>query len=60
MIEWASELVELVEKDTQARKKRDQQYEEGLRRTGLGDDAPGGAEFEELLVSFTRSWQRPA
>jgi hypothetical protein len=22
---------------------RDEQYEEGLRRTGLGDDAPGGA-----------------
>ena len=25
--------------------KRDKQYEEGLRRTGLGDDAPGGAQF---------------
>lgn len=39
------ELVELVEKDKQARSKRDEQYEEGLRRTGLGNDAPGGAEF---------------
>lgn len=42
----ASELVELVEKDKKSREKRDKQYEEGLRRTGLGDDAPGGAEFD--------------
>lgn len=39
------ELVELVEKDRESRKRRDEQYEEGLRRTGLGDDAPGGADF---------------
>ena len=39
------DLVELVEKDKEARKKRDEQYEEGIRRTGLGDDAPGGAQF---------------
>lgn len=42
----ASEFVELVGKDKDARKKRDEQYEEGIRRTGLGDDAPGGAEFQ--------------
>lgn len=42
----AMELVDLIEKDKNARKKRDEQYEEGLRRTGLGNDAPGGAEFE--------------
>jgi hypothetical protein len=42
----ASDLVDLVEKDKESRKKRDEQYEEGLRRTGLGDDAPGGAEFD--------------
>ena len=42
----ASELTELVEKDKKSREKRDKQYEEGLRRTGLGDDAPGGAEFD--------------
>lgn len=41
-----SELCELIETDKQSRKKRDQQYEEGLRRSGLGDDAPGGAEFD--------------
>lgn len=41
-----STLAELVEKDKESRQKRDKQYEEGLRRTGLGDDAPGGAQFE--------------
>ena len=40
-----SELSELIEKDKESRKKRDEQYEEGIRRTGLGDDAPGGANF---------------
>lgn len=40
------QLVDLVSKDREARKRRDEQYEEGLRRTGLGDDAPGGATFE--------------
>lgn len=37
--------VDLVKKDKEAREKRDKQYEEGIRRTGLGDDAPGGAQF---------------
>ena len=32
--------LDLIEKDKQAREKRDKQYEEGIRRTGLGDDAP--------------------
>lgn len=44
--DMASELIELIEKDKKSREKRDKQYQEGLRRTGLGDDAPGGAEFE--------------
>jgi hypothetical protein len=39
------ELLDKIEKDKQAREKRDAQYEEGIRRTGLGDDAPGGAQF---------------
>ena len=39
-------LHELLIQDKEARKKRDEQYEEGLRRTGLGNDAPGGAEFD--------------
>jgi hypothetical protein len=38
-----SDLVEKIGNDKEAREKRDKQYEEGLRRTGLGDDAPGGA-----------------
>lgn len=42
----ADELIELIERDKKSREKRDKQYEEGLRRTGLGNDAPGGAEFE--------------
>jgi len=40
-----SELLEKIERDKEARSKRDKLYEEGLRRTGLGDDAPGGAQF---------------
>lgn len=46
MIQVAEELYESVTRDKESRKKRDEQYEEGLRRTGLGDDAPGGAEFD--------------
>jgi chaperonin GroES len=41
----AQTFLDLIGKDKEARKKRDEQYEEGLRRTGLGDDAPGGAQF---------------
>lgn len=41
----ALRYTELIEKDKQAREERDKQYEEGLRRTGLGHDAPGGATF---------------
>lgn len=42
----ATDLLQKIEEDKEARKERDTQYEEGLRRTGLGKDAPGGAEFE--------------
>jgi hypothetical protein len=38
--------LDLIDKDKQARKNRDKQYEEGLKRTGLGHDAPGGAMFQ--------------
>lgn len=41
----SSRFLDLIGKDKEARKRRDDQYEEGLRRTGLGDDAPGGAQF---------------
>ena len=39
------DLLDKITRDKDARKKRDEQYEEGIRRTGLGDDAPGGAQF---------------
>jgi len=42
----ASQYLDLIEKDKEARKERDKQYEEGLKRTGLGHDAPGGAQFQ--------------
>lgn len=42
----ANDLLEKLEVDKKARKRRDEQYEEGLRRTGMGDDAPGGAQFK--------------
>lgn len=44
--EIAMTLLEFVERDKEARSLRDKQYEEGLRRTGLGEDAPGGAQFQ--------------
>ena len=42
----ALKYLELIEKDREARKERDKQYEEGLKRTGMGNDAPGGAQFQ--------------
>jgi hypothetical protein len=39
------DLLDKISRDKDARKRRDEVYEEGLRRTGLGDDAPGGASF---------------
>jgi hypothetical protein len=36
---------DMIEKDKQARSKRDKQYEDGIKRTGLGDESPGGANF---------------
>ena len=44
--ELATDYLQLVEIDKTAREKRDKQYAEAIRRTGLGEDAPGGAEFE--------------
>ena len=41
----ALKYIELVGKDKQAREQRDKQYEDGIRRTGMGNDAPGGATF---------------
>jgi hypothetical protein len=41
----ALRYIELIEKDKESRKQRDKQYEEGIKRTGMGNDAPGGANF---------------
>lgn len=41
----AHDLRRKIDMDKEARSKRDEQYEEGIRRTGLGNDAPGGAQF---------------
>jgi hypothetical protein len=41
----ADELLEKIDTDKKARTRRDELYEEGIRRTGLGSDAPGGAQF---------------
>ncbi len=42
----ATQYLELIDKDKTAREERQKQYEDGIRRTGLGKDAPGGADFE--------------
>jgi len=42
----AIEYLDYIDVDKEARKQRDKQYEDGLRRTGLGKDAPGGATFD--------------
>src|SRR6516162_2403546 len=39
------DLLEYIERDKESRKDRDDKYAEGIKRTGLGDEAPGGAAF---------------
>ena len=41
----AFRYMDLLESDKEARSLRDKQYEEGIKRTGMGNDAPGGATF---------------
>ena len=41
----ALKYIKLLDNDKEAREERDKKYEEGLRRTGMGNDAPGGANF---------------
>lgn len=40
-----TELLRRIDADKEARKERDKKYAEGIKRTGLGDEAPGGAAF---------------
>lgn len=42
----AIELLERIDFDKKSRSDRDNKYSEGIKRTGLGDEAPGGAAFE--------------
>ena len=46
LMNLSTKFLNLIEKDKEARKKRDEQYEDGIRRSGLGNDAPGGAQFQ--------------
>jgi hypothetical protein len=41
----AMQYLDYIDKDKEARSLRDKQYEEGIKRTGMGNDAPGGAQF---------------
>ena len=41
----AMRYIDLLKTDKSAREQRDKQYEEGIKRTGMGNDAPGGATF---------------
>jgi hypothetical protein len=41
----ARRYIDLLKTDKDARGMRDKQYEEGIKRTGMGNDAPGGATF---------------
>ena len=42
----AMQYLNYIDKDKEARSLRDKQYEEGIKRTGMGNDAPGGAQFQ--------------
>lgn len=42
----ALDLLDQFKWDKEARTKKEKQYAEGLKRTGLGGEAPGGATFE--------------
>lgn len=42
----ATDLLEYIDHDRLSRKSRDEKYAEGIKRTGLGDEAPGGAAFD--------------
>ena len=39
------DLLEYIERDKESREERDKKYSEGIKRTGLGEEAPGGAAF---------------
>lgn len=44
--ELARKYLDLIDQDMEARKERDKMQADGLKKAGLGDPAPGGADFE--------------
>lgn len=42
----AHDLLDEIERDLEAQSERDETYQKGIERTGLVNDAPGGANFE--------------
>jgi hypothetical protein len=46
LVRISNSLLDDIEIDRNSRKRHDEIYEEGLKRSGLGNDAPGGAKFE--------------
>lgn len=42
----AEKYLNLIDQDIESRKERDTQYADGLKRTGIAEPAPGGANFE--------------
>lgn len=40
-----NDLLQAIEQDKESRQARDRQYQEGLNRTGMGDNIVGGADF---------------
>lgn len=44
--ELARKYLQLIEDDIEGRKPRDKQYADGLKKTGIAEPAPGGANFE--------------
>jgi hypothetical protein len=42
----STRLLQDLERDRKSRTKRDKDYEEAIKRTGLGKETPGGADFE--------------
>jgi hypothetical protein len=43
--EICTDLLDAIEDDKDSRSDRDKQYEQGLNRTGMGNNVPGGANF---------------
>lgn len=41
-----TDLYEKIDYDKKAREKRDEQFADAIKRTGMGEAAPGGAEFQ--------------